>query len=65
MKIKLEKLDKPVQSGDWHDPALKWTVNGPGAEVQMFYTKVDAQKYKKARKQSKNQNDAIFKWMRM
>ena len=48
--MKIERLPHPVCSGDWHDKPLKWTVIGPGNEVQNFRTKKDATAYRRCRK---------------
>ena len=48
--MKLERLPQPIPSGDWHDKPLKWTVIGPGDEVQNFRTKKDAAAYRRIRK---------------
>lgn len=58
MKIRIEKLATPYRDGDWHDPLLKWSVIGPGTEVQNFYTKANAMKYKRARKQCNSWQEA-------
>jgi hypothetical protein len=58
MKIKIEKLQRPEQCGDWHDKLLKWVVIGPGAEVQKFPTKLEAIKYKRIRSKAKTENAA-------
>jgi hypothetical protein len=34
VKVTVSKLDTPYKAGDWHDPAFKWTVRGPGTERQ-------------------------------
>lgn len=59
-KIRIEKLDKPYRDGDWHDPYLKWSVIGPGTEVQNFYTKANATLYKRFRKQCTSMQEASF-----
>lgn len=48
--MKIERLPEPIASGDWHDKPLKWTVIGPGDEVQNFRTKKDATTYARIRK---------------
>jgi hypothetical protein len=48
--MKIERLPQPIPSGDWHDKPLKWTVIGPGDEVQHFRTKKDATTYHRIRK---------------
>jgi hypothetical protein len=53
MKIKIEKLDRPEHSGDWHDKPLRWRVVGPGAELQKFSTKSEATLYKRLRRKAK------------
>lgn len=52
MKITIERLATPIQSGDWHDPALKWAVNGPGDERQLFSTRAWARQYRDIRRVS-------------
>lgn len=51
-KVKVSKLERPYHSGDWHDAPLKWTVQGPGAEVQDFSRKADAEEYAKLRRRN-------------
>jgi len=48
--MKIERLPEPIPSGDWHDKPLRWTVSGPGDEVQHFRTKKDARTYLRIRK---------------
>ena len=65
MKITVQKLETPVYSGDWHDPPLKWSVNGPGEEVQLFYTKANALMYKKVRPRAANMAEASYLYGKM
>lgn len=59
MKIKLEKLPVSIQSGDWHDPLMRWAVIGPGNERQHFAFKRAANLYKKCRKSAVTQEEAV------
>lgn len=48
--ITVSRLDCFERSGDWHDKPLRWRVDGPGAEVQKFSTKKDAERYARLRR---------------
>lgn len=48
--ITISKLDCFERSGDWHDKPLRWRVDGPGAEVQKFSTRKDAEQYARLRR---------------
>lgn len=48
--ITVSKLDCFERSGDWHDKPLRWRVGGPGAEVQKFSTRKDAEQYARLRR---------------
>ena len=50
--IIITKLVQPEHSGDWHDKPLRYAVFGPGAEVQKFCTKKDAESYRRIRRKS-------------
>ena len=52
--ITITKLSSPVHSGDWHDAPLKWSVNGPLTERQLFATKRDATIYKRLRRSAQS-----------
>lgn len=55
----------PEHSGDWHDPALKYVVAGPGAEKQKFFTKKAALKYASLRRRSATQWEAMNQYARL
>ena len=57
-KITITKLQHAIRSGDWHDAPLRWSVNGPLTERQLFATKRDATVYKRLRKTAKNDHQA-------
>lgn len=59
MQIEVIALAAPVHSGDWHDKPLRWTVQGPGTELQNFVTKKDAMRYRSIRKRSFSFAEAI------
>jgi hypothetical protein len=63
-KVTVSKLATPYKAGDWHDPALKWTVRGPGTDRQDFCTKKDALKYATIRRHSASQAEAGNKYVR-
>lgn len=48
--ITVSKLDCFERSGDWHDKPIRWRVDGPGAEVQKFSTRKDAELYARLRR---------------
>jgi hypothetical protein len=48
-KITIIKLSSPEHHGDWHDRPLKWSVVGPGTEIQKFASKSEAAKYRSCR----------------
>ena len=50
--VTVSKLATPYHDGDWHDTPLRWTVIGPGKEVQNFSTKKDALKFASIRRKS-------------
>ena len=56
--IIVTKLVAPEASGDWHDKPLRYAVFGPGAEVQKFCTKKDAQTYRSIRRKAASLRDA-------
>ena len=60
--IIITKLVQPEHSGDWHDKPLRYAVFGPGAEVQKFCTKKDAESYRRIRRKSSSFHEASRKW---
>ena len=56
--ITVSKLDTPRYEGDWHDAPLRWSVEGPGAELQLFSTKKWADLYARIRRRSSNAAEA-------
>lgn len=62
--MKITKLDTPLYVGDWHDPPLKWRVQGPGDEVQHFSTKRNAQAYKRIRSECSDIQEAFDRFVR-
>jgi hypothetical protein len=64
VKVTVSKLDTPYKAGDWHDPAFKWTVRGPGTERQDFSNKKNAMLYAKLRRNSASQTEAGNKYVR-
>lgn len=64
MKIEIEKLARPVQSGDWHDKPLKWGVAGPGVERQLFVTKKNAELYARIRRKAADAREAENEYVR-
>jgi hypothetical protein len=63
-KITVTKMEKPEQSGDWHDQPVRWQVNGPKTEVQKFSTKADATLYARLRRNSSDFNEASEAYLR-
>ena len=63
-KIVVEALPEPIYAGDWHDKPLRWTVKGPGNEVQNFSTKTWANKYKCIRRKSVTKHVAMNEFVR-
>jgi hypothetical protein len=57
--IRIEKLATAVPAGDWHDPLLRWIVEGPGNEAQLFSTKKEAILYAQIRQHAGSQLEAI------
>lgn len=58
-------LLRPYRDGDWHDPLTRYSVQGPGNEVQEFSTLKDANKYASIRRRAKDQREAgnlYVKW---
>lgn len=55
----------PEASGDWHDKPSRYAVKGPGAEVQKFSTKKDAQKYASLRRKAATQTEAGDAFVRL
>ena len=49
---------EPEHHGDWHDKPLRYSVRGPGAEVQKFSTKKEAQRYASIRRRSADRQAA-------
>jgi hypothetical protein len=43
IKVTVARLPEPRREGDWHDSPLRWQVQGPEAQIQLFSTKKDAQ----------------------
>jgi hypothetical protein len=62
-KVTITKLEHAEHWGDWHDPLIRWSVNGPGTECQKFCTKREAQRYATTRRHSDSQADAINVWL--
>lgn len=60
--IKIVRLFKVEESGDWHDAPLKWKVEGPKLEVQKFATKKEATRYASIRRTSKDQTEAFRRY---
>lgn len=58
MKITIERMARPERSGDWHDKPLRWAVK-TGAEVQRFSTKKEAERYRRVRRKSASDVEAI------
>ena len=56
--IIVTKLVQPEHCGDWHDKPLRYAVFGPGAEVQKFSTKRDAEVYRSVRRKAVSCSDA-------
>jgi hypothetical protein len=57
--IRVAKLNHAIQAGDWHDAPMRWTVTGPGSEVQHNQTRKGAELYAKIRRNSADQSTAI------
>lgn len=62
--ITVEKMERSVHSGDWHDKPLRWIVRGPGGH-QMFATKKDAMKFRSVYRMSDSLVQAIFSYARI
>jgi len=58
MCIKVVQLETEIHDGDWHDAPLRWSVQGPGSELQNFETKKKALKYASIRRKSSDSNAA-------
>ena len=52
MTIKVERMERPEASGDWHDAPSRWRVIGPNDELQKFSTRDNARVYARLRRQS-------------
>ena len=70
-QITVEKLERPLYCGDWHDKPLKWSVQGPananwpeGFEVQNFTTKKDASSYARCRMATDSMEEASKLWFK-
>jgi len=50
IQITVSKLERAEYSGDWHDKPLKWAAVGPGAELQKFSTRREAESYARLRR---------------
>lgn len=62
MDIRIEKLEKEINSGDRHDRSFRWAVIGPNTEYQHFTTKKNATEYKRIRKVAKDIHEAGNKY---
>jgi len=58
----INKLPNGILSGDWHDKPLRWEVVGPAGERQLFATKRDSEIYRRIRRKSGLQTEAIRKF---
>lgn len=61
--IKVVKAERPTFAGDWHDKPLRWRVEGPSQEVQMFSTRKDAETYAKHRRNSPDYTEATNRFL--
>ncbi len=62
--IIVEKLSSEIHDGDWHDKPMRWTVKGPGQEVQNFSTKASANQYRTIRRTSSSFAEASTRYLR-
>ena len=60
----ITKLDRPEQSGDWHDKPLRWKVQ-TGNEVQKFATKKGAELYARIRRKATSDVEACHAFARV
>ncbi len=63
-RVAVSALDNPYHDGDWHDKPLRYSVTGPGVEVQNFSTKKDATKYASLRRRAATQQEATRAFIR-
>lgn len=55
-------LLRPIKDGDYKDPPMKYSVIGPGNEVQNFFTIRNANRYASLRRRCSSQWEAMRKY---
>jgi hypothetical protein len=63
MQIVVKKLEKEIYAG-YKMRNFKWQVAGPGDEVQNFFSKKNAENYKKIRARSRSFEQAQLEYAR-
>ncbi len=60
----ISRLERPEQSGDWHDKPLRWKVQ-TNNEVQKFATKKGAELYARIRRKATSDVEACHAFARV
>jgi hypothetical protein len=58
-EILIKRLPTIEHHGDWHDRPIRWSVVGPGNELQKFSTRKEAEEYRRVRLRSATFAEAV------